>query len=96
MQLEELRMNKKMGEDDPALEKDLQAAKQHLISKQSEMLDELALVWNQWDVLVERTTAGESIEETERKAARDKMVDILNRRSYLRNLLREVDEVLES
>jgi molecular chaperone HscB len=96
MQLEELRMNKKMGEDDPALEKDLHAAKQHLISKQSEMLDELVLVWNQWDVLVERTTAGESIEETERKAARDKMVDILNRRSYLRNLLREVDEVLES
>jgi molecular chaperone HscB len=89
-------MEKKMCEDDPALEKDLQAAKRHLISKQSEMLDELALVWNQWDVLVERTAAGESIEETERKAARDKMVDILNRRSYLRNLLREVDEVLES
>ena len=29
-------------------------------------------------------------------AVRDKMVDVLNRRSYLRNLLRDIDEVLES
>ena len=26
---------------------------------------------------------------------RDKMVDVLNRRNYLRNLLRDIDEVLE-
>ena len=29
-------------------------------------------------------------------AVRDKMVEVLNRRNYLRNLLRDIDEVLES
>jgi hypothetical protein len=35
------------------------------------------------------------VEESERTAARDKMLSVLNRRAYLRNLLHEVDEVLE-
>ena len=96
MQLEELRMDKKMGEDDPALERELQDAKRHLSSKQSEMLNELSAAWNQWDALVDRASAGKNVEDSERAAVRDKMLDILNRRSYLRNLLREVDEVLES
>src|ERR1019366_78922 len=96
MQLEELRINKKMGEDDPALEKELQDAKQHLASKQNEMLKELSAAWSEWDALVERGSAGETVEESARATVRDKMLDILNRRTYLRNLLREVDEVLES
>ena len=96
MQLEELRMGKKMGEDDPALQQELQNAKQHLGSKQSAMLTELSDAWNQWDVMVDRVSAGETVEEGERATVRDRMVDVLNRRSYLRNLLREVDEVLES
>ena len=85
-----------MDEDDPSLRQDIRKAKDHLTAKQSEMLSELQATWNQWDVLVDRGTAGESVAETDRSAARDKMVDVLNRRSYLRNLLREVDEVLES
>ena len=96
MQLEELRMNKKVGENEPALERELRDAEQRLRSKQSEMLNELNEAWKQWDGLIDRTSAGEDVAESERTAARDKMVDILNRRSYLRNLLREVDEVLES
>ena len=96
MQLEELRMNKKMGEDDPALAQELHGAKQHLASKQSEMLSELSTAWNEWDAMVDRVSAGENVEESERAKVRDKMLDILNRRTYLRNLLREVDEVLES
>ena len=96
MQLEELRMNKKMGENDPTLERDLQDAEGRLRSKHSEMLSELSAAWNQWDRLIDRASTGEDVAESERTAARDKMVDILNRRSYLRNLLREVDEVLES
>jgi hypothetical protein len=35
------------------------------------------------------------VEESERATIRDKMLEILNRRTYLRNLMREVDEVLE-
>lgn len=96
MQLEQLRMNRKMDEDDPSLAQEIREAKEHLVAKQSEMLAELQSVWNQWDELVDRTAAGEVIADSERAKARDKMVDIVNRRSYLRNLLREIDEVLES
>src|SRR5450631_798373 len=60
MQLEELRMNKKMGEDDPALAQELHGAKQHLASKQSEMLSELSTAWNEWDALVDRVSTGEN------------------------------------
>ena len=96
MQLEELRMNKKMDEDDPALAQDIRKAKDHLIARQSEMLTELQSSWTEWDALVDRAAAAETIAESDRAAARDKMVDVLNRRNYLRNLLREIDEVLES
>lgn len=96
MQLEELRMDKKMGEDDPALGREVQDAKQRLVSKHSEMLNELSAAWSQWDALVDRAAAGKNVVESERATARGKMLDVLNRRSYLRNLLREVDEVLES
>ena len=96
MQLEELRMNKKMGEDDPTLETGLPSAKTASAGQADEMLNELRAAWNEWDALIDRTAAGEAVSETDRTAARDKMVDILNRRTYLRNLLREVDEVLES
>ena len=96
MQLEELRANKKLGENDPTLERDLSGAKQHLASKQTEMLLELSATWSAWDALLDRASAGENVEESERAAVRDKLLDILNRRTYLRNLIRDVDEVLES
>jgi molecular chaperone HscB len=96
MQLEELRMNKKMGEDDAALLQEITAAKEHLTAKQNEMLAELQGSWGQWDALVDRAAAGENVAESDRATARNKMLEILNRRNYLRNLLREIDEVLES
>jgi molecular chaperone HscB len=96
MQLEEMRANKKLGEDDPTLERDLSGAKQNLSAKQTEMLQELSATWSEWDALVDRVSAGENIEESDRAAVRDKLLDILNRRTYLRNLIRDVDEVLES
>jgi hypothetical protein len=36
------------------------------------------------------------VSEDERKQARDKMVDLLNRRNYIRNLVRDVTEALEN
>jgi molecular chaperone HscB len=96
MQLEELRANKKLGEDHPGLERELQDAKLHLASKQSDMLKELNATWSEWDSLVDRSSSGETIDESERAAVRDRMLDVLNRRTYLRNLLCEVDDVLES
>ena len=96
MQLEELRMNKQMDEDDPALAQDIRKAKEHLVGKQNEMLTELKSSWGQWDALVDRTVAGETVGEAERATARNAMLNVLNKRKYLANLLREIDEVLES
>ncbi|HET7205504.1 MAG TPA: Fe-S protein assembly co-chaperone HscB [Terriglobales bacterium] len=90
MQLEELRMNKKMGEDDPDLVEQLQAHKTALETKYEELFNELKTYWAEWDALVD---AGA---EEQRTAVRDKMVDLLNRRNYIRNLVRDVNEALES
>jgi molecular chaperone HscB len=97
MQLEEFRMNKKVHEeDDASLAHDIRKAKEHLIAKQNEMLTELKSSWTQWDALVDRPAAGEPVSASERAAARDTMLNILSKRKYLANLLREIDEVLET
>jgi molecular chaperone HscB len=90
MQLEELRMNKKMGEDDPALVKDLETHKAQFEKKYEELAEELKTHWNRWDLALDADG------DAERRAARDSMVDVLNRRSYIRNLVRDVNEALES
>jgi len=90
LQLEELRMNKKMGEDDPALIAEIGKQKQSLEAKHEALLQELQTYWNAWDTLIDRNPAGDS----ERAQVRDKMVDVLNRRNYIRNLVRDVSEVL--
>ena len=90
MQLEELRMQKKMGEDDPALIEEIGRQKLELEEQHEALLDELRNKWSDWDQVVDSGT------EEGRHAIRDQMVDVLNRRSYLRNLVRDVNEVLES
>lgn len=89
MQLEELRMNKKMGEDDPSLSKELEAHKQTLEKKFEALSEELKGYWKDWDQQVDAGT------EESRAKVRDKMVDLLNRRNYIRNLVRDVNEALE-
>jgi len=95
MQLEEARMNKKMGEPDRSLQLELEDTKKHLQLKYDGMMEELHRAWNDWDVLVGRAEQGGNVLEEDRAAARDQMLDLLNRRNYLRNLLRDVEEVLE-
>lgn len=95
MQLEELRMNKKMGEDDRNLEHEVQNTKQHLQTKHDNLIEELRSAWNDWDALIDRSERGENVLESDRAQVRNRMVDVLNRRSYIRNLLREADAVLE-
>ena len=96
MQLEELRMQKKMGEDDPALIEEIGKQKLALESKHDALLDELKTNWNAWDRIIDRENKNEPMSAQERKEARDKMVDVLNRRNYIRNLVRDVSEVLEN
>jgi molecular chaperone HscB len=95
MRLEEARLNKKTGEDDPSLEQDLRNARQNLVGKQNDMVSALQSSWNQWDTLVDRAASGTRIGDEDRDAAINRMLSIVNRRNYLRNLLREIDEVLE-
>lgn len=93
MQLEEARANRKLGETDEQLAKDLLGTKAGLEGKYRALDEELRGYWNEWDALVERHPSGE-ISESERKPVRDKMLNLLNRRSYIRNLVRDVNEVL--
>lgn len=90
MQLEELRGQKKMGEDDPALIEEIGRQKLELEEKYDALLQELKGYWNEWDKLVDSGT------EEDRRKVRDKMLDLLNRRNYIRNLVRDVNEALES
>jgi molecular chaperone HscB len=90
MQLEELRMQKKLGEDDPTLIEEVGKQKLELEKKHESLSEELKTYWDDWDRLVD------SDAEESRRKVRDKMVDLLNRRSYIRNLVRDVNEVLEN
>ena len=89
MHLEELRMNKKIGDDDPALFEEIGKAKLSLEAKHEALLHELRTYWASWDGLIDSGAT------EERVAVRNKMVDILNRRNYIRNLLRDVNEAVE-
>lgn len=88
MHIEELRAQKKLGEDDPALLEEIGKAKLTLGTKDDALVEELKGCWKQWDKLVDEGN------EEERRRVRDKMVDLLNRRNYLRNLVRDANEVL--
>jgi molecular chaperone HscB len=88
MQLEELRAQKKLGEDDPALIEEVGKQKLELEEKQESLSEELKKYWHDWDRLADG-------DEEPRRKVRDKMVDLLNRRSYIRNLVRDVNEELE-
>ncbi len=89
MQLEELRLQKKMGEDDPALLEEIGAAKVSLEEKHDALLQELKAVWNEWD------QAADSGSNEDGKKILNRMVDVLNRRNYIRNLVRDVNEAME-
>jgi len=90
LQLEQLRAQKKMGEDDPALIEEMGRQKLEFEEKLEALSGELRGLWDHWDRAVDHGT------EEERIRVRDQMVDLLNRRSYIRNLVRDVNEVLES
>jgi molecular chaperone HscB len=89
MQLQEMRMAKQMGEDEPELRRDLMTAKDTFDARMVETQAELEGLWGRWDGAVD------SRDEAGRASARDAMVALLNKRSYLRNLVRDVNNALE-
>lgn len=89
MQLEEMRAAKKMGDDEPQLRQELLAAKSAFGEKLAATDTELQALWSKWDSAVDAN------DPARKAAARDGMVALLNRRSYLRNLVRDVNEAVE-
>ena len=89
MQLQEMRAAKQMGEDEPELRRDLMTAKDAFDARMVETQAELEGLWARWDMAVDAGDDGG------KASARDAMVALLNKRSYLRNLVRDVNEALE-
>lgn len=92
MQLEELRTNKKTGDIDPALLAEIGNQKLALEAKHEALLQELQTSWKAWDSLVDRA----HVTSEDRAQVTGKMVDVLNRRNYIRNLVRDVNAALEN
>ena len=88
MQLQEMRTAKQMGAEEPELRRDLAAAKEAFDVKMVETQAELERLWQAWDAAVDAADDGAKAK------ARDAMVALLNKRSYLRNLVRDVNEAL--
>jgi len=86
MQLEEMRMARKMGADDPQLQADLEQARHRFEDLLSAVDDDLRAQWQTWD-------AGDAVAK---EAAQKSMVALLDRRRYLNNLVRGVTETLGS
>ncbi|MGA3344381.1 MAG: Fe-S protein assembly co-chaperone HscB [Terracidiphilus sp.] len=84
LQLEEMRASRKMDEENPDLEASLVAAKEKFDGLLAAVDEDLRDEWQAWD------EGGAA----QRGAAQRKMVALLDRRRYLSNLVRDVNEVL--
>ena len=89
MQLQEMRAAKQMGEDEPELRRDLMTAKDAFDARMVETQAELEGLWGRWDLALDAN------DDAVKASARDAMVALLNKRSYLRNLVRDVNDALE-
>ena len=89
MQLEEMRFARKTGEKDEAVEADLVAAQTRYTGMLKDLQDQLEALWSDWD------RAEDSGHDGQKTAAKTAMVALLNRRAYVRNLVRDVQTALE-
>jgi molecular chaperone HscB len=84
MALEELKMG-----DDPDARAQLKSAREKFTAMLAETQQQLETLWSQWD------TAIDTNDISAQNAAKQAMVALLNRRSYIRNLVRDVNAALE-
>lgn len=89
MQLEEMRQGRQMGEKDESIAQELQTARTRFTGMLDDLQRQLQLLWNRWDA------AEDACSDADRADAREAMVALLNRRSYIRNLVRDVNAALE-
>ncbi|HEX6467295.1 MAG TPA: Fe-S protein assembly co-chaperone HscB, partial [Terriglobales bacterium] len=83
--------SKQMGQQDEVTARDLQSAKTRFETMLNRSTQELEQLWNEWDKMID---SGATADGPSRVALRQRMVDLLNRRNYIRNLVRDVNEVL--
>ena len=84
MQLEEMRAARKMGDEDSQLHANLTDAKRKFDGLLNAADDTMRIEWKAWD-------EGNA---TAREAAQKRLAALLDRRRYLSNLVRDVNEVL--
>jgi len=94
MQLMEMKAAKEFGEAgaddvDPGLRRDLEAAAASFNEKMSATQRELEALWTRWDGALDAN------DEAAMEATKDALVALLNKRTYLRNLVRDVTAALE-
>jgi molecular chaperone HscB len=87
--LDELREAKASGSDTAALKRQLESAEKNFQCKLTEVDGELQAVAKDWDKAVDTNT-----DETTRKGVRARLNELLNRRSYIRNLVVNVQKEL--
>ena len=90
MQLQELKLS---GEKDPEVVAQLETAKRNFEQRLQDSSTDLKKHWDAWDAIIDRESRQDHA-PAERIKVRDEMVDLLNQRSYIRNLVRDVNEVL--
>jgi len=84
MQLDEMRMARRTGQTDEELQASLEQARRKFEVVLNAIDEDLRAEWNRWD-------AGE---DAMRAQTQKKMLALLDRRRYLSNLVRDVNEVL--
>ncbi|HXF41513.1 MAG TPA: Fe-S protein assembly co-chaperone HscB [Blastocatellia bacterium] len=91
MQVEELKAAKKMADDDEIAEAvaSLETALAGLRTKLAEIDERLFAQFEQWDSVLENNTAS-----GEKRIVLDRMSELLSHRSYIRNLVRDITEVI--
>ena len=89
MQLEEARMAAQSNSSDPELTENLRAAEKNYSAQMVALHTQLEQLWAAWD------RAQASGDATEQSVAKQGMVALLNRRSYIRNLVRDVRQALD-
>lgn len=92
MQLQEMKMAHQMGEEpDAETQHGLEASRANFQSKLSGIDEDLKAQWTRWDAVVDCGAA----DGTRGAEVRDAIVEVLNRRSYVRNLVRDVGAALD-
>jgi molecular chaperone HscB len=86
MALEEM----KMGGDDPDAIRELESARTKFTALLAETQQQLETLWTQWD------SAADSNNEPAKDTAKQALVALLNRRTYIRNLVRDVNAALDA